>query len=341
MNGQQQVRLVQYGLGPIGSAIARLAATRPGLELVGGIDIDPRKADRPLSEVLGTAGLTEARVWPDARAALATLRPRLALHSTASSLPTVLGQLLGLLEAGVSVISTCEELAYPFERYPKEAAQLDAAARASGVSLLGTGVNPGFVMDTLVFVLSGVAARIERISVSRTVDASRRRLPLQQKIGAGLDLAEFERRAREGSLRHVGLEESLWMVARAVGWRVERIESTLEPIVAERERRSPELVARPGQAAGVHQRAVGWVAGQVRLVYDLRMLLEADDPADEIRIDGEPPLVLRIPNGVHGDTATAAIVVNAIPRVLAAPPGLLTMLDIPPVVGRGAEGAPA
>lgn len=341
MNAQHAIGVIQYGLGPIGAAIARLAASRGGLELVGGVDIDPHKADRPLGEVIGLPRLSAPRVWADASAAVAALRPRLALHSTASSLPLVMDQLLGLLEAGVSVISTCEELAYPFERYPEQSERLDAVARANDARILGTGVNPGFVMDTLVFVLSGVAARIERITVNRTVDASRRRLPLQQKIGAALDLDEFGRRAREGRLRHVGLEESLWMVARAVGWRVDRIESTLEPIIAERERRSTELVARPGQAAGVHQRAIGWVGHEPRLVYDLRMFLEAEDPADEIRIDGEPPLLIRVPNGIHGDTATAAIVVNAIPRVLAAPPGLLTMLDIPPPVGKGAGDAAA
>jgi 4-hydroxy-tetrahydrodipicolinate reductase len=173
---------------------------------------------------------------------------------------------------------------------------------------------------------------VDRIEVSRTVDASQRRLPLQQKIGAGLDLPEFERRAAAGTLRHVGLEESVRLVAAALGWQLEAIDFTLEPIVAERERKSPELVARVGQAAGVHQRAIGRIGGQERLVYDLKMCLEADEPADDVRIVGNPPLHLRLPGGIHGDVATAAIMINAIPRVLAAEPGLRTMLDLPPVV---------
>jgi hypothetical protein len=199
------------------------------------------------------------------------------------------------------------------------------------VALLGTGVNPGFVMDTLPSVLTAVAERVERLEVWRTVDASKRRLPLQQKIGAGLDLVEFEQRAAQGTLRHVGLEESVRLVAVALGWRVEAIDFMIEPIIAERERRSAELVAHVGQAAGVHQRAIGRVGGQERLVFDLKMLLEADEPGDEVRILGNPPLHLRLLGGIHGDVATAAIVVNAIPRILTAPPGLRTMLDIPPI----------
>jgi 4-hydroxy-tetrahydrodipicolinate reductase len=223
-------------------------------------------------------------------------------------------------------------LAYPWARYPAEAKRLDEAARVRGVAVLGTGVNPGFVMDTLAFILTAVAESVERIEVSRTVDASQRRLPLQRKIGAGLDLAEFERQAAAGTLRHVGLEESVRLVSAALGWRLDDIEFALEPIVAERERKSRELTARVGQAAGVHQRAIGRVGGQELLMYDLKMCLEADEPADEVRIVGNPPLHLRLSGGVHGDVATAAIVVNAIPRVLEAEPGLRTMLDIPPVV---------
>lgn len=326
------VTILQYGLGPIGCAIAAAAAGRTGLELVGAVDIDPTKSGRGLGEVAGFELDSAAQVWSSPSEALAELRPRVTLHSTASSLPAVLDQLIGLLEAGSAVISTCEELAYPFVRYPEESARLDAAARASGVALLGTGVNPGFVMDTLAFALTAVAERVDRIEITRQVNASQRRLPLQQKIGAATDLEEFSRRAEAGTLRHVGLEESLRLVAAALGWTLEAIDFKLEPIVAERERRSAELVARVGQAAGVHQVAIGRVDGEDRLIYDLKMLLEADEPADVIRISGNPPLELRIPGGIHGDVATAAIIVNAIPRVLGAEPGLRTMLDIPPVV---------
>jgi hypothetical protein len=326
------IRVIQYGLGPIGCAIASVAASRPGLRLVGGIDIDPDKADRSLAEIADLPEPLDARVWPSAVQAISKLAPKVALHSTASSLPAVLDQLIPLLEAGVSIISTCEELAYPFASYPTESARLNDTARSSGAALLGTGVNPGFVMDTLAFVLTAVAERVDRLEVSRVVDASERRLPLQQKIGAGLDLPEFERQAERGTLRHVGLEESMRLVAAALGWQLDSVDFTLEPIVAERERRSPELVARVGQAAGVHQVAIGRVAGEDRLVYDLKMMLEADDPGDAVHLVGNPSLELRVPGGIHGDVATAAIVVNAIPRILSAPPGLHTMLDIPPVV---------
>jgi 4-hydroxy-tetrahydrodipicolinate reductase len=328
----EPITVVQYGLGPIGCAIVRVAAARGGLSLVAGVDIDPAKVGKDVGEVAGLPAPLGARVWSSSTDTLRQVRPRVALHSTSSSLPAVLDQLLALLEAGVSIVSTCEELAYPFTSYPTESKRLDQVARDNGATLLGTGVNPGFVMDTLVFVLTAVSERVERIEVSRVVDASLRRLPLQEKIGAGLDLPEFERRAAEGTLRHVGLEESMRLVAAALGWDLERVDFTLEPIMAERERRSPDLVARVGQTAGVHQRATGIARGEERLVFDLKMELEADEPRDEVRLIGSPQLHLLLPGGVHGDVATAAIVVNAIPRVLAAQPGLRTMLDIPPVV---------
>jgi len=324
--------ILHFGLGPIGCAIARAASMRPGLRLIGGVDIDPAKAGRPLADVAGLSQPCDGLVYNSLAELPAGQHPRVTLHSTSSSLSRVVGEICSLVELGSSVISTCEELSYPFARYPDESAMIDRAAREHGVVVLGTGVNPGFVMDTLAFTFTAVAERVDRVEIDRVVDASQRRLPLQQKIGAGLDLAEFDRRAKAGTLRHVGLEESIRLVAAALGWKVDGIDFSLEPIVAERQRRSPEITAEVGQAAGVWQRATARVDGAERLVYDLKMQLETDEPRDEIRLIGNPSLRLQIPGGINGDIATAAIVVNAIPRVLEAAPGLRTMLDIAPPV---------
>jgi 4-hydroxy-tetrahydrodipicolinate reductase len=328
----QPVRIVQYGLGPIGQAIARLAARRSSIQIVGAVDVDPTKAGQSLSAVLGgdadLAVLDSVTVEPTAERLLREVRPQVVLHSTLSSLTSVQPQLEELLRGGAHVISTCEELSFPAAADPAAARALDAIARENGVSLLGTGVNPGFVMDTLPVALSAVCQNVRSVGVVRVVDAAKRRLPLQRKIGAGLRLEEFQERVRAGTVRHVGLRESAALVAAAFGWTIERYEETVEPKIAGRSVSSAEIQVGEGQAAGVVQAGRAYAGGRLVVSLDLEMSLQAENPRDEVRIDGTPPLRVVIDGGVHGDTATAAVVVNAIPRVLAVPPGLCTMLDL-------------
>lgn len=325
------IRTIQYGLGPIGAAILRAALQRPGIEIVGAVDIDPGKIGRDVGEVAGLDRPLGITVAADAASLMRDTRPRLVLHSTVSSLAAAMPQLVQCVEAGARVISTCEELSYPAAQHPEIAKELDLRAKLHRVAVLGTGVNPGFVMDVLPIMLTAVCQRVDRIEIKRVVDAAQRRLPLQQKIGAGLSLEQFGELARSHKIRHVGLLESLRMVADALEWKLDQVSETLDPVVAERVRRSPHITVQPGQAAGVHQRAVGRMGGREVIVLDLRMYLEAEDAGDSVQIEGIPGLSMNIPGGVHGDMATAAVVVNAIPRVLAARPGLLTMQDLPPV----------
>ncbi len=325
----EEIRVVQYGLGPIGAAIARLAHERR-LRLVGAIDIDPAKVGRDTGDVIGLAEPTGVTVSADAAAVLAQTKPDVVLHTTSSSLEAVSSQLLECLRAGANVISTCEELSFPFGAATALARQLDQTAREHHARVLGTGVNPGFVMDSLPIMLTTACRAVRGIEITRVVDASARRLPLQRKIGAGLTVAEFRQLAAEKKIRHVGLAESLHMVAAAMGWQLDDYEETIEPVVAETDQRTEFLTVPAGHAAGVHQRAVGRVGGRQVLTLELKMYVGAKEPRDAVRIDGEPPLELVLPGGVHGDVATAAIVVNCVPRVLQAAPGLLTMKDLPP-----------
>lgn len=336
----EAIRVVQYGLGPIGRAIARLVDERTSLELVGGIDVDPALIGRDLGEVLGLGRALGVAVSDDARGVLARTSPQVVLHSTSSSLATVRPQIEICLDEGVDVVSTCEELAYPRAEDPAQAEDLDRLAVQHGVTVLGTGVNPGYAMDALPLMLTAACQEVERIEVDRVVDAAGRRLPLQRKIGAGLSPDEFAREAEARRIRHVGLLQSLWMIADALGWNLDTATESLKPLIAERQRRSPDLVVQPGQVAGIHQRAVGIKAGREAIVLDLKMFIEAEEPRDEVRIAGRPPLHVRVDGGIHGDLATAAIVVNCIPRVLDAPPGLLTMKDVPlPHYWTGLEAA--
>jgi len=327
---KKKIRAIQYGVGPIGASIAKLMREKQAIEIVGAVDLDPAKAGRDLGEVAGAADAPwGVNVFADAKEAL-DLNPDVVIHSTSSSLAKVMDQLMACLEAQSCVVSTCEELSYPFRTHPDLAAKLDAAAKEWGVALVGTGVNPGFVMDKLVVTLAAVSQRIEHAKALRIVDASKRRLPLQKKIGAGMTVEEFRAQVQAGVIKHVGLPESVAMVADSLRLPVETITETIEPQVATDRVETEYLTVEKGQAAGVHQIGRGLSKEGQELVYlELQMYVGAKDPADSITLTGHPTISLKIPGGSHGDIATASVVVNSIPVILDAPAGLRTSRDLP------------
>lgn len=326
---RKKIRVVQFGVGPIGASIARLLRQKASLEIVGGIDRDPAKAGRDLGEIVGAPDAPWG-VLVSARPPAVLEKPvDVVMHTTSSSLPAVMDELLACISAGCCVVSTCEELSYPFRKHPELSAQLDAAAKEEGVALVGTGVNPGFVMDKLVLVLSAVAQRVDFAKAVRIVDASKRRLPLQKKIGAGMTEAEFREQVAAGIIKHHGLPESVAMVADGLGLVVDDISETIEPVIAKEVVKTPFLEVASGQVAGVHQIARGTLKGEEKIFMELQMYVGAKQPGDTVELRGEPNLSLTIPGGAHGDIATAAIAVNAIPAILAAPAGLRTVRDLP------------
>src|SRR5579863_9956440 len=295
------------------------------LEIAGAIDSDPAKAGRDLGEVVGAPdapwGIT---ISADASEAL-NKPADVVIHCTSSYLKDVVAQLMACIEAGCCIVSTCEELAYPFRKHPELSAKLDAAAKEEGVALVGTGVNPGFVMDKLVLTLSTVAQRVDSARSVRIVDASKRRLPLQKKIGAGMTPEEFRAQVAAGLIKHHGLPESIAMVADGLGFALDEITETIEPVIATETVKTEFLEVAPGQVAGVHQIARGIWEGEDKIFMELQMYVGAKHPADTVELRGEPNLTLTIPGGTHGDVATAAVAVNAIPAILAAPAGLRTV----------------
>jgi 4-hydroxy-tetrahydrodipicolinate reductase len=323
------IRTIHYGIGSIGAAIVREIAGDRRFEVVGAIDAAPDKASASLGKVVGDERLAvvtilppEARTWPPAD---------VVLHTTGSFLPGVLPQLKDCIGRGLHVVSSCEELAFPYPRFGDIATQLDSQAKARGVSLLATGVNPGFVMDTLPIALSAVCADVRSVRITRVLDASNRRLPFQRKIGAGLTRQEFAAKAEGGGFGHVGLRESAMAVASAFGWEPYEIEDTLQAITAERDVASPNLSVRRGEIAGLHQRLLVSHKAEVKITMELVMAMGAADPRDEVEIDGDPPIRSVIPGGVQGDRATVGIMINAARVIAAAPRGLITMRDIPPL----------
>lgn len=325
---KKKIRAIQYGVGPIGASIARLMREKQAIEIIGAIDTDPSKVGKDLGEVVGAADAPwGVKITADPKGMLSEAAD-IVIHSTSSYLPKVTDQLLACLEAESCIVSTCEELAYPFRKYPDISARLDAAAKDWGVALVGTGVNPGFVMDKLVLTLAAVAQRVESVRAVRIVNASHRRLPLQKKIGAGMTVEEFRAQVAAGVIKHHGLPESVAMVSDGLGLAIDEITETIEPVVASDPITTEFLRVEAGQAAGVHQIARGLAKGTEKINMELRMYVGAKESSDTIELAGHPTISLKIPGGTHGDIATAAVVVNAIPEILDAPAGLRTSRDL-------------
>ena len=249
--------------------------------------------------------------------------------TTSSALKKIMGQIKQIAASGLSIISTCEELAYPPAHNADLVAELDALAKQHGVAVYATGVNPGFTMDALPLMLSAPCADVKKIRIVRMQDAGVRRLPFQQKIGAGISREEFQRRVEDGSVRHVGLRESIQMIADSFGWQLSDYREAIEPVMADREITTPFLTVKAGSVAGVNQAGRGYVDGEERITLELVAYVGAPESHDTVHVEGTPNITSTVSGGIHGDIATAAIVVNSIWRVVAAPPGLVTPNNLP------------
>ncbi|PYQ15974.1 MAG: dihydrodipicolinate reductase [Acidobacteria bacterium] len=325
----RSLRVVVSGLGPIGQGVARLLLGTEGLQVVGATDVSPTLAGQDLGVILGLARKLRIKVEREPARLLRKTKADLAVLCTASSVRDIKPQVAAFLKRGMNVVSTCEELAFPVPRNASAFRELDKLARRKKVRVLGTGVNPGYAMDALALMLTAPCARVNRVSVTRVVDAGARRLPLQRKIGAGLNLNQFRRALTEGTVRHVGLVESVHMIAAGLGWKLQRVDENVEPAIAPRDLDTEYLRVPAGAAAGIHQSARGYRDGELAISLDLQMYVGAESPRDHVLVDGDPPIDATIAGGVAGDVATAAMVVNVIPKVLASPPGVLTMRDLP------------
>jgi 2,4-diaminopentanoate dehydrogenase len=322
------IRVLHFGLGPIGAAIARQVASRPGFKIVGAVDVDPAKVGRDVGDVIGLNRRLGLRVHDQAGKALKAAKPQVVVHCTSSSIRKVMPELETILKAKAAIVSTTEELSYPGYTHIRQARQIHALAKKAKVAVLGTGVNPGFAMDALPIALTAVCERVDRIAVNRVQDARMRRLPFQQKIGAGLTTEQFQKQLDEGSVRHVGLTESIAMIADSLGWTLDRITDDVQPKLATVTISSEFLAVDPGYVCGIIQDGVGYRKSDPVIRLHLEAYLGAPESYDAVDIDGSPRLSMRIQGGIPGDVATASMVVNSIPKVLGVPPGLHTMRDL-------------
>jgi 4-hydroxy-tetrahydrodipicolinate reductase len=322
------IRVIEYGLGPIGSAVARHIVERADLELVGGVDIDPAKVGKDVGEVIGLDDKLGFPVSDTLAKALEKTKADLVMHTTSSYFDLFNDQVAEILEAGLDIVSTAEELSFPWLDHPEEAAEIDAMAKRAGKTVLGTGVNPGFLMDSLPLNITAICQRVDRIDVTRAMNASFRRGPFQKKIGSGMTVGEFNAKMAEGRMGHVGLPESMAMVFDTLGKKLARYEDEVEPVVAEKLVKTDFFEVQPGKVRGLKQVARGYTDEGEFLTLTFIAALDNDEDGDTIKITGKPDLEVKL-KGTNGDIATVAIAVNAIRRVKEAAPGLVTMRDLP------------
>jgi len=335
---QEKFRTIHYGIGAIGSEVLKVALQRQDIQVVGAIDTHPAKAGRELGEVLGLGRNLGITVSYDAESLLREISADVVVQATNSHLMSAYPQLAQAVAGEKNVISSCEELSYPWVGQGELARKLDRRAKEIGVTVLGAGVNPGFVMDVLPLVLTSPCQEVRSMTITRVVDTSTRRLQLQIKTGTGLSPTEFRFRVSDGSIGHVGIKESLFMIAETMGWQLDEVKESIEPVLANRRWETDAFIVEKGRVAGMRQTAVATAGNREVIRLELQMSLGAEQPRDSIVIDGKPPINLTIAGGIQGDQATAAIMVNLIPAVVRARPGLLTMRDLPFIPWWSARG---
>src|SRR5687768_14166552 len=323
------IRVVHFGLGPIGAGIVKQVAERKGFKIAGAVDIDPAKVGRDLGDVAGVGRPLKIKVSDDAKKTIKSAKPDVVVLCTSSSMKKVLPQIEAILKYKVPIVSTTEELAYPTRRNLRYARVIHQLAKTAKVAILGTGVNPGFVMDALPITLTGVCEKVDAVRVDRIQDARIRRLPFQQKIGAGLTREQFQKKVDDASVRHVGLTESVSMIADALGWQLDRITDGIQPKIAASAVASEFLTVDPGYVCGIVQDGIGYRDGKAVITLHMEAYLGAPESFDAVEITGSPALKMKLAGGVHGDIATASITVNSIPKILDVAPGLHTMRDMP------------
>lgn len=327
----RKIKVVLYGVGAVGSLIAKFLLEKDGVEIVGAIDIAKDKIGKDLGEILDINKNLGIKITADTDSLLSQVKPDIVLHATSSFLRDTFPQIASILKHGIKVISTCEELTYPYYTEPQIAKKLDTLAKKYNAAVLGTGINPGFLMDTLVITLTAVCQKIEKIYAARVMNAATRRVPFQKKIGAGLTVEEFKQKIKEKQITgHVGLEQSVAIIADTLAWKLDKIiTEPVQPVIATAPVSSRDIKVDSGKVAGLRQKAKGMMNSKEVILLDFQAYIGAKEEYDAITIDGSPNVRQKIQPCVHGDVSTVAMVVNSIPKVIKSSPGLLTMKDLP------------
>ncbi|PKD42452.1 DUF1611 domain-containing protein [Rhodohalobacter barkolensis] len=324
------INVIQIGIGALGKQVLQYLADRDGINVVGLVDLNPEVVGKNISDIADT-NRSDVTVYKSLDDAISNApeKPEVAVLTTVSSIEKLVSQVEEAANAGLHIVSTCEELTFPWEQHPEAANKIDSVCKENSVACLGTGVNPGFLMDYLPSAFTSVCQRVDSITVERVQDASVRRIPFQQKIGAALTHEEFQTKKDDGSLRHVGLPESVDLIAHAMGWVLDENRETLDPVIARDKITNGYKPIEKGNPAGVEQVGSGFINGVEKIKLVFRAAVGEEKSYDRITIKGLPNITTEIDGGLNGDVATCAITVNAVRSATASTPGLKTMLDVP------------
>lgn len=329
-----EIRVIQWGLGAMGSGMARLMESKTGLRIVGAYDQDPQKVGRDLGDFLGGVENGVKIQLPPNVGDLSLEKADLVVLATSSFTKDVAPQIEIAVKHSLNVISIAEEMAYPWAQEPELAKHIDRLAKEYGVSVLGTGINPGFVLDTLILAMTGPCLEVDHIKATRINDLSPFGPTVMQTQGVGVSVEAFEAGVQSGEIvGHVGFKESIQLIAKTLGWKLDRIEETRFPIISKVYRETEHVKVEPGYVAGCKHSAIGYVDGvpKIELIHPQQVFphLEEIETGDYIDISGQPDIHLAIKPEIPGGLGTMAMAVNMIPQVLAARPGLLSMAELP------------
>lgn len=330
---RKRFNVIQVGLGPMGQIITRLLISRENINLIGGVDMAPHLKGKRLSDILNLPNSQDIIVESDLSEILSCNQNiDVVIIATASSLRKVVPLIKQAVEAGCNVISICEELSFPLKTHPKLSEELKELAIKNSVSIVGTGINPGYLMDLLPIVLTAPCQHVKSIKVTRMMNSARRREPFQRKIGTGLTPNEFRRKIQQKEITgHVGLTESIHMIITALGLEFDELqEFPPEDIIAEKEFiTSYGEVVKKGDVCGLKSTAVAKKDENDLVSLDFLAYAGDHEEYDSVIIEGTPKIEQKLIGGVHGDLGTSAMVANLIPKIYYADPGLYTMIDLP------------
>ncbi len=333
---KETVKVAIWGFGAMGSGMAKMLLTKQGVEIVGVCDRNSSRVGKDIHDLLGVerGDRKPVIVNPEIDEVISEGSCDVCLCATDSFTEKAFPRLKHVLEKKINVISTAEEMAYPKAQNPELAAELDKIAKENGVSILGTGINPGLIMDLLVVVLTGCMTDVTHVEAKRVNSLSPFGHAVMEEQGVGITVDAFNKGVEDGTLAgHVGFAESINMIADAIGWKVDDIKTQMAPIVTTVDRQAPHGFAAAGDVAGVSMTGQGYIDGEVKIdmihPQQIEPEMEGTYTGDYITLKGTPEVNMTIKPEVEGGLGTIAMCVNMIPQIINSEPGLKTMLDLP------------
>ena len=334
---QDNVKVSIWGFGALGRGMAEVLLRKQGGDIVGVCDVHPDRVGKSVFDLLGIArnGRKDVIIQEDIAKVVTRGSADVVLLATDSYTRKAFDKIKLIVELGINVISTAEEMAYPKAKEPELALELDRLAKANGVSVLGTGINPGLIMDLLVILMTGACTDVEFIQAERVNSLSPFGPAVMEEQGVGITPEAFQEQSKSGHLAgHVGFNESVNMICDAIGWKLDKaVEQTMEPIVSKVPRKTKYAEVKPGDVAGCTMKGFGTVNGKlaVEMIHpqQIEPQLEGTDTGDYVVIKGTPNVNLANKPEIPGGIGTIAMCINMIPQVINARPGLHTMIDLP------------